>query len=419
MDNLPPANESNLTVVIKPPKKKFALNKKVIFFSLGLIVVLASIFGIAAAVRYRQGLQKKAFTGPGLYACGVRVNPNKEGGEQKPTAENGAKYSLTYTIYYTGDNNDTSDSSKSRCDGPDEKTFTFQYWECVCPQGAGEPGTGYCTQCSKREETVTLKKSKSCAIGAPDENAITRTLSASQPGGQVCGSYQVDVHLLNCNGQDVSVGMIFGGYHTEVDCTGEPTPTPTPILSPTPTLTPEVTPTPTLTPTLTPTVTKEVTPTATVTAGPSLTPTATSAVSLTPTPTSLTPTPGACFSECQVDGDCENGNKCIVYQGTKRCLKSECPTEVDCGCNACWSLCTNDWECTTEMRCLTASGQRRCVKEACPESQNCTCEVIPTSTPRPTSTPAPSIPVTGIKITTAGGILGGFLLISLGLALIF
>jgi len=72
--------------------------------------------------------------------------------------------------------------------------------------------------------------------------------------------------------------------------------------------------------------------------------------------------------------------------------------------------------------------QKRCVNSACPTVQNCICEeagLTVTPTRSPTVTPvsiaeaSPTQPVTGLKIPTATGILGGLLLISFGLALIF
>jgi len=164
------------------------------------------------------------------------------------------------------------------------------------------------------------------------------------------------------------------------------------------------------------------------------TPTPTPTSRFTPTPTN-TPAPGACFSSCQNDNNCDSGLKCLDYSGTKRCLNPSCPTETDCGCNACWDTCTNDWECVSGLSCLVVNNQKRCVNKDCPDKESCTCEITPTSTPKPTLSPGPTAepteaiaeelptqpaqPVTGLKIPALGSILGGFLLISLGLALIF
>jgi len=123
----------------------------------------------------------------------------------------------------------------------------------------------------------------------------------------------------------------------------------------------------------------------------------------TATPTLPNPTPGACFSECNSDDDCDGGNKCLTFQGTKRCLLEKCPAEVDCGCNSCWEFCTNDWECPIDLKCLAyESGSRRCVKEGCPGTQDCSCTPTATATPppiptntltpnQPTDTPLPSV----------------------------
>jgi len=386
---LPNVPDKDVTVIFQPQKKKFSLNKKAVFFGLGFVVILIGLFAGALAIKSSQELKKKAVVGPGMYACGVRINPISE---EKPTEANGGRYSTTYKIFYVGELSqlDQQTGFYQKCDGPEEKSFTFEYWTCVCRQGAGEPG-GVCNQCEKKQETISLKKVRCDYQNSGDANAITRTLSASQPGGQICGSFQMDVNIVNCDG-GASHGPVFGVYTTKVECVSLPTPTPTEIV---------VTATPTAPPVSpTPTVTQGVTPTA--------------------TPTQPKPTPGACFSECSVDSDCDGDNTCLAFKGgTKRCLKAKCPEEVDCGCNLCWELCTNDWECTIDMKCLAyGGGSKRCVKESCPGSQNCSCEVTPTSEPQPTSTPG-TVPASGIKATTAGGILGGFLMISLGLALIF
>jgi len=211
-------------------------------------------------------------------------------------------------------------------------------------------------------------------------------------------------------------------------------PTATPIL-------PTVTPTQEVKPTATPT--KEKTPTATPTRGVTATPTPTAVATATPTtPPSSTPIPTAtgptatpvyktCFTSCDNDTQCESNLACLDYSGGKRCLNPSCQTEIDCGCNRCWQLCTNDWECQNDLNCLSVSGQKRCVNRNCSSEETCTCQgptatptpVGPTATPKPTqvaqATSVPTQPVTGIKTTTAFGILSGFFLISLGLALIF
>lgn len=403
---LPNVSDKDVTVIFQPKKKKFSLNRKTVFYGLGFLIILVAVFAVTMAIRYRQGLKKEAVTGPGLYSCGVRVNPIRES-EKKPET-NGGVYSVDFRIFYVGAlDTDHCDEKSGLCPcltSDESKSFTLEYWTCACPEKAGEPGTGYCTRCVKTQEQFTLKKVACQYQNSGDiENTITRTLSASQPGGQICGSFQLDVSMLNCDSSGSRRGPVWGVYHTTDDCVSLPTPTPTqtvatatptpttPHVSPTPTVTQGVTPTPTTTPT--PTVTQGVTPTA-------------------------TPKPGGCFSECAGDSVCESGYVCLDFAGTKRCLKSSCPTEVDCGCSSCWQTCSQDWECTGGMRCRTVNGQNRCVNTDCPTEQNCICQSGPISTPVP-GTPWPTQPTTGFKVPTRLGILGGLFLISTGLALIF
>jgi len=181
-------------------------------------------------------------------------------------------------------------------------------------------------------------------------------------------------------------------------------------------------------------------PTATPTGGTTPTLTLTPTASLTPIPPTPTSTPSykPCFTSCDNDAQCESNLACLEFSGTKRCLNSTCPQETDCGCNRCWQFCTNDWECLDGLNCLSVGDKKRCVNRNCSSVETCTCQTTPslTATPKPTLVPGeptqtpvptqivqateiPTQPATGIKTTTAVGILSGFLLLSFGLALIF
>lgn len=131
---------------------------------------------------------------------------------------------------------------------------------------------------------------------------------------------------------------------------------PTGTLTPTPTKNPSVTPTPTTNPSVTPTVTS----------------------TITPTPTPL----ASCYHTCTNDNDCEGTLTCQTVAGSKKCVKTQCPDELDC---------------------------------LCPVTQN----ITPTPRPVVTTTPEETLPDAGTDLPTLGLFAGGLILILIPLLLAF
>jgi hypothetical protein len=148
----------------KPKKIKIALG------ILGLFFILTSIPAAVFLVKQRQEIRKEAAMGGPVEFRGIRISAIKE---DPPTAANGGTYSTTFKI-----KNTTSTT----------KTVVLEKHQCACPEGQGNP-PGKCFNWGQpgcpapQTETVSLSRGQS----------IERTVSAQQPGGQVCGSFQVDI----------------------------------------------------------------------------------------------------------------------------------------------------------------------------------------------------------------------------------
>lgn len=299
----------------------------------------------------------RATLGPGIYGCGIRINPEDE---ELPSAGNGWTYSMKYRIF--------------NVDNPDG-WWKFEFWKCLCPEGQGQAG-GACLRCEKNQEIINLKRVAPAARDSGnDVNAVVRRFSLVQPGGGYCGSFQFDAYIIDGSVRDCvdfqggRYGHAWSLFRTNIDC-GQPTPTPSqPVQTPTPTPT-----CPTLT--LTPTPTGPVqTPTPTPTQ-PVQTPTPTPPGEGTPTPT--LPERKVCYIECGSDSDCTDDLKCQEVSGVKRCVNTACSSESDCTCNrGCWEVCGHDNECSGGQSCRQIEDKKRCVPNDCQTEAECCAQPTP------------------------------------------
>lgn len=146
------------------PKKK--INVKSLSSILGILIIIAALPMTLMLVKQRQEIRKEAAVSPTVTTNGIKNDPI---GETIPTTANGGTYSTTYRI-----TNTTSGS----------KTVVLKKMSCACSEGGGNP-PGVCHNCNTSNETVNLGGGQS----------IERTISASQPSGTVCGSFQTDIYI--------------------------------------------------------------------------------------------------------------------------------------------------------------------------------------------------------------------------------
>ena len=141
---------------------------KTIASVLGILLIIISLPLTVILVKQRQEIRKEAKISTTVSTSAIQNTPI---GETLPTTANGGTYSTTFRV--------TNTASGSR-------TVVLQKMVCACPEGEGNP-PGFCSNCSTSNETVTLSSGQS----------IERTLSAHQPRGTVCGSYQVDLTVVS------------------------------------------------------------------------------------------------------------------------------------------------------------------------------------------------------------------------------
>lgn len=290
---------SQPVIVSAPPPKKS--RKNIILTFLLVFLLLVSLPAAIYLVKQRQALQKKAAVSGGVQVCGIQIGPPRN--EQAPSSANNGTYSINAPLWNT-----TTSSKKVK----------IEIGSFYCSEGKGNP-PGKCDQNGHGSlSEVTIEAGK----------AYDQTLSAKQPGGSICGSYQVDLSVLavdgntSCNNESGS--PMWGLWLTDSDCqTTTTTPTPTLICSKAgeacrnntndiccsglncnakgndagicviPTSTPTQTGTPTPKPTATPTPEPTSTLTPTQTPTPTTTPAVISKATATPTPVEL---PSAGFS---------------------------------------------------------------------------------------------------------------------------
>jgi hypothetical protein len=150
---------------------------KTVVSILGLLLIIASLPLAVILVKQRQEIRKEAEMGQGVVEKdGIQISAISE---QPPTTANGGTYSTTFKIKNT--NSGT-------------KTVVLEKHQCACVEGGGNP-SGKCFNHGQpgcpapQTETITLGGGQS----------IERTVSARQPDGSVCGSFQVDLVILSVN----------------------------------------------------------------------------------------------------------------------------------------------------------------------------------------------------------------------------
>jgi len=149
---------------------------KTVVSILGLLLIIASLPLAVVLVKQRQEIRKEAAMGGPVEVQGVQVSAT---GEQAPTAANGGTYSTTFRVKNT--NSGT-------------KTVTIEKHQCACTEGGGNPA-GKCFNHGQPGCPAPTTETFSLGGGQSTE----RTLSARQPDGGVCGSFQVDLVVLSVN----------------------------------------------------------------------------------------------------------------------------------------------------------------------------------------------------------------------------
>ena len=149
---------------------------KTVVSILGLLLIIASLPLAVILVKQRQEIRKEAQVGGPVEVQGVQVSAI---GEQPPTTANGGTYSTTFRVKNT--NSGT-------------KTVTLEKHQCACPEGGGNP-PGKCF--NNGQPGCPAPTTETVSLGGGQ--SIERTLSARQPNGGVCGSFQVDLVILSVN----------------------------------------------------------------------------------------------------------------------------------------------------------------------------------------------------------------------------
>jgi len=147
---------------------------KTVVSILGLLLIIASLPLAVILVKQRQEIRKEAVTGGPVEVQGIQVSAI---GEQPPTTANGGTYSTTFRIKNTNSG---------------AKTVTFEKHQCACPEGGGNP-PGKCF--NNGQPGCPAPQTETVSLGGGQ--SIERTLSARQPNGGVCGSFQVDLVILS------------------------------------------------------------------------------------------------------------------------------------------------------------------------------------------------------------------------------
>ena len=130
---------------------------------LGLFLIIASLPLAVLLVKQRQEIRKEAAFNDILITFES---------ETAPSSSNGGTYSTTFKVANTVSTT---------------KTVVVKKEHCYC--SAGSPSGGCSDNCSSENATLTLGGNQSTNV----------TISARQPSGSVCGSFQTDLTVLSVN----------------------------------------------------------------------------------------------------------------------------------------------------------------------------------------------------------------------------
>lgn len=148
------------------PKKGKKL--KTIASVLGILLIIISLPLTVILVKQRQEIRKEAsVTQPAFNDIQITFES-----ETSPSAANGGTYSTTFKV--------TNKVSNTR-------TVVVEKKGCYCL--AGNPSGGCNDTCSSENATLTIGGNQSTNV----------TISARQPSGTVCGSYQTDLSVVSVN----------------------------------------------------------------------------------------------------------------------------------------------------------------------------------------------------------------------------